>query len=254
MGYNALPPFPNVDPVVGADLEYEVAGSLKLSGLRGHDHAATPYFRVSLPFRAAAAAEIDGTPFELWRTSTATQERLRAVARSGGTRGDIRFGGRFLVFQEGRRMPALGLRFVVKSTTGKGLEARRFTNSPGYEIDLLSAKDLGTLGSARVRLLARIGFLAWQFEPNAQDDALAYGASLRTALPRGYRVDVDWGGYLGWRFDDCPSVLGVTGVKRWRGLDLRATVNGGVSSDAPPLEVRLGFGGTLGLPRFMRGG
>jgi hypothetical protein len=253
MGYNALPPFPNVDPVVGLDAEYELAGSAKVSGIAAYDHAVTPYFRLSLPFREVAAIEIDGTPLELWRTSSATQARLRAVSRAGETPGDVRFGGRFLVFQEGRRMPALGVRFLVKSTTGKGLEARRFTNAPGYEIDVLTAKDLGVLGPARLRALARVGFLAWQYAPNSQDDALAYGAALRATLPRGYRVELDWGGYLGWRFDDCPSVLGVTGVKRWRGLDLRGTLNGGLSSDAAPVEVRLGVAGTFGLPRFMRG-
>lgn len=253
MGYNALPPFPNQDPVVGVDAQYELAGSAKLSGLGLHDHAVTPYFRLSIPFREVAAIEIDGTPLELWRTTTATQLRLTAVSRSGQTAGDVRFGGRFLLFQEGRRMPAVGVRFLVKSATGTGLDARRFTNSPGYEVAVLTGKDVGPMGPLRVRALARVGFLAWQFAPNRQDDALAYGAALRASLPRGDGLELDWNGYVGWRFDDRPSVLGVTGVKRWRGLDLRATLNGGLSSDAAPLEVRLGVAGAFGLPRFMHG-
>jgi hypothetical protein len=253
MGYNALPPFPNVDPVIGVDAEWELAGSAKLSGIAAHDHAVTPYFRLTLPFREVAAIEIDGTPLELWRTTAATQARLEAVSRAGETPGDVRFGARFLFFREGGIRPAVGVRFLVKSATGTGLDARRFTNSPGYEIAGLAGKDVGSIGSARLRALARIGFLAWQVAPNRQDDAVSYGAALRATLPRGYRLEADWSGYAGWLFDDRPSVLGVTGVKRWRGLDLRGTLNRGMSSDAPPLEVRLGVAGAFALPRFMRG-
>lgn len=252
MGFNALPPLPNVDPVPGPLGEYEVSASTQLSGLRGRDVSATPYFRLTLPFRQVAALEVDGTPFEVWRTSSATQARLGARDREGGAQGDLRFGAHFLVLEEGRRSPAFGLRFLVKSTTGNNLASRRFTNAPGYLIDFLAGKDLGTLGRSRLRVFGRLGLLVWQFAPSREDDALSYGATLRAALPSGAALALEWRGYAGWRFDDRPSVLGLTASVPAGATDLRATVNGGLSSDAPPLEFRIGIARRFEMPRIAK--
>jgi hypothetical protein len=251
MGYNALPVLPNADPVIGSFAELEVAGAVQLSGLDARDHAATPYLRLMVPFRETAALEVDATPIEFWSTSTATQQRLRALNRADGTPGDVRFGARFLVMRE-RRGPALGLRLSVKSATGKGLESRRFTNAPGYEIDVLLGKDVGTLGAARLRALARVGFLSWQYAENKQDDALAYGAALRATGPEGVALELEWRGYVGWRFADRPSVLGFGTIFPVGRSEIKAMVNAGVSTDAPPLELRLAWIGRFELPAVFR--
>jgi hypothetical protein len=250
MGFNALPAIPNADPVPPRLGELELAAATQLSGVRGDDVSGTPYFRLTLPFREVAALEVDGTPIELWRTTRATQARLMAVRREGSAQGDLRFGARFLVLEEGRRTPAFGVRFVVKSTTGKALESRRFTNAPGYLIDFLGAKDVAKVAGARLRVLGRVGFLAWQFAPDRQDDALAYGATLRATRPGGSALALEWRGYVGWRFDDRPSVLGLTASVPARGMELGATVNAGLSSDAPPLELRVGIVRRFGMPRI----
>lgn len=251
MGYNALPVLPNADPVIGPLAEIEVTGALQLSGLDARDHATTPYLRLTVPFRETAALEIDATPIEFWRTSEATQQRLQARYRADDTPGDVRFGARFLLLRE-RRGPALGLRFSVKSATGRGLDSRRFTNAPGYEIDILAGKDVGGLGAARLRALARVGFLSWQYGQNTQDDALAYGAVLRTTGPEGVALELEWRGYAGWRFADRPSVLGLGAIVPVRGGELRAAVNAGVSTDAPPLKLRLGYVFRFDVPAVLR--
>jgi hypothetical protein len=250
MGFNALPAIPNADPVPPRLGEIEMAAATQLSGIRGHDVSATPYFRLTLPFREIAALEVDGTPIELWRTTRATQARLMAAKREGSAQGDLRFGARFLVLEEGRRTPAFGLRFVVKSTTGKDLQSRRFTNAPGYLIDVLSGKDVGTVAGNRLRVLTRLGLLVWQFAPDRQDDALAYGATLRATRPSGVALAVEWRGYVGWRFDDRPSLLGLTASMPAGPMELGATVNAGLSSDAPPFEVRLGVVRRFEMPRI----
>ncbi len=250
MGFNALPVQPNADPVIGELAELELAAAMQLSGVDARDHAATPYLRLMVPFRGAAALEVDATPVEVWRTSSATQQRLRALDRAGGTPGDVRFGARFLLHREGRA-PALGLRLMVKSTTGKGLDSRRFTNAPGYAIDVLLGKDVGAIGPTRLRALARVGFLAWQFAQDQQDDAVAYGFTLRGSGP-GAALELEWRGYAGWRFADRPSVLGLAAIVPVRRGELRAAVNAGVSTDAPPLELRLGWVGRFELPGILR--
>jgi hypothetical protein len=241
MGYNALPALRNVDPVVGNRTELELSATAQLAGLGSEDVAGTPYVRLTVPFREVAALELDGTPFELFRTSAATGERIGARVRSGASPGDLRAGARFLVLEERGRRPALGLRLVVKSTSGKDRGARRFTNAPGYVFDLLAGKGLAAAGRVRVRALAKFGFLAWQVADGRQDDALDYGATLRASFASGVALSGEWRGYAGWRGDDRPMVLGLTAdLPASARVLLRASADRGLTADAPPLDVRLG--------------
>jgi hypothetical protein len=256
MGYNALPALRNVDPVIGPHLEVEVSAAAQVSGLvEARDAAATPYFRVTVPFREVAALELDGVPLELFQISSATQARLDARQRAGMAPGDIRFGARFLLADEGRRRPALGVRLVVKSTTGKALESLRFTNAPGYLFDLLAGKDLRAARPVSLRALGKVGFLAWQVGEGRQDDAVDFGATLRALFVSGVSLAAEFRGYAGWRGDDKPLLLGITaGIPAWQRLEVRATADYGLTPDAPPLDVRLGFVLFLDAPEFGGGG
>jgi hypothetical protein len=237
LGPNALPALPNVDPVVPLGPEIEAAASVHLDG---RDRAAAPYLRLTVPFGQRAALDVEGTPVEAFSTTGATQARLGARDRTGVAPGDVYFGARFLVLREGR-LPAFGLRLVVKSASGKGLSSRRFTSAPGYLVDALLGKDLGAIGPARLRALAKVGLFVWQTGPGAQDDAVDWGATLLgTAGPAS--LAVEWRGYAGWRGRDRPSLLGVTaGAQTPFGFRMAATANVATSRDAPPLELRFGL-------------
>ena len=87
MGYNALPALRNADPVIGPHVEIELSAAAQVSALvAARDAAATPYFRVTVPFGDVAALELDGVPFELFQVSSATQARLEARQRRGSPR------------------------------------------------------------------------------------------------------------------------------------------------------------------------
>lgn len=254
MGYNALPVLRNPDPVIGPDLEVEVSAAAQVSSVvAARDAAATPYFRVTVPFLRAAALEVDGVPLELFQVSSGTQARLGAERRSGVAPGDLRVGARFLLMGEGLRSPALGIQVIVKSTTGKALDALRFTNAPGYVFDLLAGKDLLVTRPVALRALAKVGFLAWQVGQGRQDDALNYGTTLRASFPSGVSLAAELRGYTGWLEHDDPVVLGMTaGVGAGRRLEVRASADHGLTRDAPPLDVRLGLVVFLDAPRFGR--
>lgn len=254
MGYNALPALRNPDPVIGEDLQIEMSASMQASSLvAARDAAATPYFRATVPFHGVAALEVDGVPLELFDVSSATQARLGASRRAGITPGDIRAGARFLFLGETPRRPALGVQLVVKTTTGKGLDALRFTNAPGYVFDLLTAKTLLAARLVALRAIAKVGFLAWQVGEGRQDDAVDFGATIRAAFAKGVSLATELRGYAGWRQYDKPVVLGViAGFPAARWLELRTTVDRGLTRDAPPVEVRLGCVLHLGEPSFGR--
>ncbi|HYG68176.1 MAG TPA: hypothetical protein VD838_10970 [Anaeromyxobacteraceae bacterium] len=252
MGYNALPALRIPDPVIGERVEVEVSAAAQVSSLVGaRDTAATPYFRVTVPFLGAAALEVDGVPLEVFQVSSGTQARLGASRRTGVAKGDLRVAARFLLANERVRMPALGLQLVVKSTTGKALDALRFTNAPGYAFDVLAGKDVLGTPALRLRAVAKLGFLAWQVAEGKQDDALNFGAALRATFRSGAALGAEVRGYTGWLEHDDPVVFGMTAaVPASRRLEVRASADRGLTRDAPPLDVRLGLVVFFDAPRF----
>jgi hypothetical protein len=245
MGYNALPSLPNADPKVEDHFRFEVAMAAQLSDLsRARDASVTPYLGLMAPFFGFAALELDAIPVELWRVSPETQQRLGASRARGTARGDIRFGARFTLLDERKLLPAIGLRFVTKTTTGKSFEDKRFTDAPAYVLDALLGKTLPiSLGPFQhVRVLAKAGFTAWQQGSDWQDDAVDLGATLRLRTSRGTFFDLEWRGYWGYERFDRPSLVGVTlGHPMASTVDLAGTINRGLTGDAPPWELRLGM-------------
>jgi hypothetical protein len=244
MGYNALPTLRLEDPKVGEEVLLHMELAAQVSDLpRARDAALTPYLRLVVPFRGFAALEIDVVPVELWRVDPATQQRIGATRGSGTSLGDVRFGARFTIVEERAAFPALGLLIMTKSASGKSFEDRRFTDAPGYVADALAGKTfpwrLGPFD--QLRALAKLGFTAWQQGTAWQDDALDYGATLQLRSANGSRLELEWRGYWGYERDDRPSLIGLTfGQLATRGLELAGTLNRGISSDAPPWEIRLG--------------
>jgi hypothetical protein len=253
-GYNALPAIPNADPVVEDHVLLELSAAAQLADLTSaRDAAATPYARLVIPFRGLVALEIDGTPVEWWRVSPEMQQRIGAQSSHGVDLGDMRFGARFSICPEGDRLPAMGVRFITKTTTGKGFENRRFTDAPAYVVDALFGKDLpvGLGASAGLRLLTKIGFMAWQQGSDWQDDALDFGATLQVRSGA-TRLEVEWRGYWGYEQQDKPQLIGLTFGHRIGSVDWVATVNRGLTGDAPPWELRAGvimhFGASWDAP------
>ncbi len=244
MGYNALPTLPNVDPVLPEDVLFEVGTAAQVSDLRrARDASLIPYGELVVPFRGIAAIDIEAVPAEFWRISAETQRRLGSEDRHGKTPGDMRFGARFVLFPEEGARPAAGIRFETKTTTGKGFNDRRFTDAPAYVLDALFGKDLfGSVDApSRLRLLAKIGFMAWEQGSDGQDDAVDLGATLRLLGKTGSGIDLEWRGYFGYEQGDKPQILGITARYSMGIADWVMTVNRGLSSDAPPWEMRIGI-------------
>jgi hypothetical protein len=244
MGPNALPAIPVEDAALPTSTLAEIGGAAHVTGPGGADRAFTPEFKLVVPFGGFAAVEIEGTPLEVWRVSPETQQRFNGRATSGVAKGDVAFGARFQLFREAERRPAVALRFITKSTTGKGLEDRRFTDAPAYAIETLAAKSFRT-GSQlvpAVRVLGKLGFLAWSQQPGLQDDALDYGAAVDALFRSGTELRVEIRGYQGYQSQDKPMLAAVRVLQPvWRRADVLLGVNRGLRSDAPDWELRAGL-------------
>jgi len=205
--------------------------------------SATPYFRLEVPFRQVASLILDGTPVEFWRVSPETMATIGAANASGTTKGDIRFGAKFYVIRETESVPAIGLRLLYKSATGKDLADRRFTNAPAYMVDVLLAKTVlesdGFL--RRLRIMLQGGVMAWQLDYPRQDDAFGWGCALQAALGPGLQLEFQVRGYHGWDQYSSPVVAALEASYRLTPVRFLVTVNRGLSHDAPEWGVRAGL-------------
>lgn len=253
MGPFAIPVLRLEDAVIGDDVLVEISGLGAISR-GGGDQAVTPYFRLMIPFRQLAALEFDGMPIEAWQTTQDTQLAYGAQNRSGVSKGDIRFGARFYVFRETEKIPAFGVRFMTKSTTGKDFEDHRHTNAPAYYLDALAAKTLlenrGFI--RRLRVMAQAGFLAWQQGSNGQDDAVTFGAAVETIFQNKLALKTGVSGYAGWEKQDKPVLANlevsypIPHVRFLLGVDL------GITKDAPAVQARIGVEFNFEIPYIKR--
>jgi hypothetical protein len=244
MGPNALPTLPVEDAAVGDDVLVELAGTAQFDDLVRTDSAFAPYFLFVVPFRQVAAIEFDGTPVEFWQTSAEVATARGAVHTRGTARGDLRVGAKFVLFRETEILPVFSARFLLKTATGKSFEDRRFTAGPAYFFDALASKTLleDDVGFFRkVRVLAQLGFVAWQQGTAAQDDAISFGAAVQTVLANRLQLEIQARGYIGWQEFDKPVVAGVTATYPFDFLRIFLTLNRGITMDAPKWEVRTGL-------------
>ena len=249
MGPNALPPLPNADPVIENEVLSEFHFAVQFEDI--DTLAATPFFRLIIPFSESAALEFEGIPIEVWKISSEQQERWGAQDPKGITGGDLRFAGRFHLVREREYVPAIGIYYLTKSTTGKGLVNRRFIDAPAYLLDVLLGKDfwLDNGPLEKIRVLTKIGFFSWQQDHDTQNDALDYGATVIAHFKSGIRLESEYRGYDGFQENDKPTILGLTAVLEGKTFDWLIQANAGLR-DAPSLEIRAGWINHFDLPKF----
>jgi hypothetical protein len=231
------------------DVLVQIQGMVQFND-QATDVAATPYFRLEVPFRQVASLIVDGTPVEFWRVSPDTQATTGAANASGTTKGDIRFGAKFYIVRETESVPAIGLRLLYKSATGKGLEDRRFTNAPAYMVDALVAKTVleGDGLLRRLRIMVQVGVMAWQLDYPKQDDAYDWGVALQAAVEPGLGLELQVRGYHGWDQYTSPIVAALEASYRLAPVRFLVTVNRGLSRDAPDWGVRAGLEFAFAIP------
>ena len=169
---------------------------------------------VIVPFSEFASVEFSQM-VEKWELNDRGMADYGAMKRSGTTLNDFVATVKFNLFRETKNRPAITLKGVIKTASG-GAEDSRNTDSAGYQIGLLFAKDVLTASGAlrKVRLLAEFGFFAWDDGIHSQNDAYNYGFSTQFLFKKDLSVDVGIHGYTGWRKNgDAPRSLYLEGRK-----------------------------------------
>ena len=200
MGPNALPVAPTLAGRVDSVYGFRVSATAYDGWLGDRAQDLTAELRV--PFGRRASLRVRYVALERFRLSDrfVAEHAAPAPADSAGvTTGDVHVEGLFQVVRDRRGWPDIAIAVRAKTASGGGLEALRYTDTPGYAFDASFGKAYALARGARLRVFAAGGFFVWQRfgAVSPQNDAYTYAAGAR--LRRGaWSLRSELAGYSGW--------------------------------------------------------
>ena len=209
-GPNALP-VPNLnEALITQKVTFEFRPEAHLS--KG-DKTYDIFTSLKLPLGKRVDFEVFLVPIEYFSMDTATRfERyVRHIDARGFAGGDFWFGTNFKIVQAHGILPDLVASFYFKTASGTGMEYIRYTDAPGYYMNLsfgkniVSNKEKGTT----LRLFGHGGFYAYQtWDPlHNQDDCFSWGMGTKYSGKKMW-ARVVLAGYLGYLNNgDRPAVV-----------------------------------------------
>lgn len=161
----------------------------------------TGYARVEIPFSALASFEI-GYLVQGFNYNQAAVDFLQPKQKSGFEVGDVVAGVKYRILKEkeGSLRPSITLHGSFKTASG-GFENGNFTDSSGYSIDILLAKEILFNHGAfkKIRFMVEAGFLAWDDGAHSQNDAPRYGGAVQAETRNSkWSATVGYHGLDGW--------------------------------------------------------
>lgn len=139
-------------------------------------------------FKNRMSIELFAVPLEWYKMDTVTRD-LRAVrtrSGKGSAGGDIYLSTQIQIVKNRKHFPDLLLRFAIRTASGTHLRDARYTDAPGYYVDLSFGKSVlaGNKFIKDVRLFADAGFYIYQTYDlqYLQNDCFLFGGgfSMRT--------------------------------------------------------------------------
>ena len=203
MGPNALPVPSVAKGRVDNELSLEL-GAQAHFGAGDNTQNLWTYLNVNLA-KDIASLVIYAIPQEHFDVSDQTRNKRMLSGEyfepEGFAKGDVYFGMEIQILKDRPKGPDLLLRAVTKTASGSETGGARFTDSPGYFIDVSAGKDF-QLGEENkwLRPYANLGFYAWQTydRKHPQNDAPMYGLGLDLILNKN-SFSTSLSGYAGWK-------------------------------------------------------
>lgn len=144
------------------------------------------YAEIHIPIaHGKASLDLSYVPFEFYQLdSTLSRERRTASGKGleGSANGDVYFGSHVQLLRNHSFLPDFEFGMVCRTASGTKTEDARYTNAPGYYLDLAAGKqyNIGLSSGVSLRWFALIGFYVWQtfLDDYPQNDALLYGGGI----------------------------------------------------------------------------
>jgi hypothetical protein len=200
MGPNAIPVPEIQDGSLPQYSELEICVDNHFSS---GDQTANLYTSLYIPlFSKRVGLNLSVVPIEYYEMDTATRDirRARDYDGKGISGGDI-YIGTFIQLIKDKKFPDVLLTINLKTASGTGLSAARFTDSPGYFFDVSVGKDIKPNSRVLkcIRPYVLCGFYSWQVnrDDNLQNDAFLYGAGVNLCFSE-FKLKNHFGGYSGY--------------------------------------------------------
>lgn len=167
------------------DLEYEKYKSIG-------EVTSDVFADIHIPFaNGKVSLDFNYVPYEFYSVdSTLSRERRSESGGEldGSANGDVYFGTHIQLIRDHNWLPDLALGMVCRTASGTKAEDARFTNAPGYYLDMSIGKsyNIEVLENSNLRWFALLGFYVWQtfLDEYPQNDALLYGGGLEFKFGR----------------------------------------------------------------------
>lgn len=208
LGPNALPVPEIKKGLVNTEKKIEIGSDFHF---KNGDNTPDIFGNFYYPFLdGKIAVEAYGVIVEYYNmTDSVRDERVaRDKDGTGIAFGDLYFSTLVQIIKD-KKFPDTMLRMACKTASGGRLDAARYSDSPGYFLDLSFSKCMSAeTRTTKFTPFASLGFYSWQTndDMNLQDDALLYGTGLDIST-KGLTITNSLGGYFGYKNNgDRPAV------------------------------------------------
>lgn len=209
-GPNALPiPYLN-QGLISQKYSFELRPEAHLS--KG-DKTYDLFSSLKIPLGERADFEVFLVPIEHFSMDSVTRHEryVRHIDASGFAGGDFWFGTNFMLLKEKSNRPSIIASAYFKTASGTAMEYIRYTDAPGYYLNLSFGKNIYKSQDKKntLRIFGQGGFYAYQtWDPlHNQDDCVSYGLGARFSS-ESYWIKAALAGYYGYLDNgDRPAVI-----------------------------------------------
>lgn len=209
MGPNGLPVPPVTEGRAAVRSHFSAGGAMHFSS--GDKTQNLTAWLSYAPDKARISFELYWVPVEWFQVTHEEKSRRNVFFRdyyNTSATGDLYMQSTLRILHNTRRGWDAALRAGIKTASGSGVGAARFTDTPGYYFDLSAAKSWQWTATRSLRLYAMSGLIVWQtYQPNfPQDDAYLWGAGALWQLGA-WSLRHECAGYVGYRNNGDRPVL-----------------------------------------------
>ncbi len=197
------------------------------------DQTYNQFTNLYIPLGNRVGLEWSLVPLEYYQMDTITRDQrfARDKDAKGFSGGDIYIGTHIQLIKETETKPGMLASINLRSASGTNLQAARFTDTPGYFMDVSLGKNFKVSKLFTHRWFAQVGFYSWQtYDPeHAQNDAFQYGLGYSVSNQK-MELRGSWGGYIGYINDgDRPMLARLQfKTKKLSGINYLAQVQQGL--------------------------
>ncbi len=215
-GPNAFPVPDMIEARTSSEVKVELFADNYFGTMAGQkaadDYTADLFVRLTVPlFTPRVNLVVWGNTVEYFSSGPEVNS-FRHVDQQGMLRrvfgfGDIYISTDIQVLKQERMWVDCTLRAAVKTASGELYKYARYYDVPGYFFDASFGRDFRLSERAVLRTSLSGGFLCWQLDRVAQNDAVMYGIQASLTAGR-FFISESYGGYFGWIHNgDCPMSI-----------------------------------------------